>query len=339
MKHEINLNKYPIRTDLTLEIIRNSNIKEKCYEKNRYYQDVKVSDILVDSKMGKIINKKIGRYITITFDDVTDHDNSMKVKKIFSKMFLNIIPKIEKNDLVLIIGLGNKKSTPDSLGPKVAEMITVTNHLYELGVCDNNYQRVATIEPGVIGETGISTSIKIKSLVEKIKPKLVIVIDALASGSIEHVNKTIQITNTGIEPGSGIGNKCDEISFETLKVPVIAIGIPTVVDAVNIVGDTINYMYKQFSFSKNSLKNAKYRLTYGNVNYLKEDILIDKNDKEKYFGLVGKLNDLELKKLIDEVLSPIGYNLMVTPKEIDFVINILAKIIGEGINEILSKKY
>ena len=339
MKHEINLDKYPLRTDLALEVLENSEIKKTYHEKNKKYQNVKVSDIFIDQEMSKVINKKIGRYITISFEDVTDHDNKKNVLRVFSKMFKTILPDIKKDDLVLIIGLGNHKSTPDALGPKSIDKITVTNHLYDMGLCEERYQRVATFKPGVIGETGIDTGIKIKSLVDKLNPKIIIAIDALASGSIEHVNKTIQITDTGIEPGSGIGNKCEEISFDKLKIPVIAIGIPTVVDAVNIVGDTINYMYKQFSFSKNNLHNAKYRFTYGNVNYLKDDIILDKNDKEMYFGLIGKLSEFELKKLIDEVLSPIGYNLMVTPKEIDFVIDILAEIISHGINDVFSNSY
>lgn len=335
MKHEINLEKYPIRTDLALEVLEKSNYQKGFNKKVNKYEDIITTDITLDDETGNKIGKKKGRYITISFEDVTDTTNQKNLLNVFKKCLLNIMPKIKKDDLVIIIGLGNIKSTPDSLGPKTIEKIRVTNHLYNMGVCSNIYQKVATITPGVIGETGIDTGIKIKAIINELKPKLIIAIDALASGSIDRVNKTIQITNSGIEPGSGIGNKASEISYETLNIPVIAIGIPTVVDAVNIVGDTINYMYKQYSFSKKNINKAKYKLTYGNINYLKENINIE--DKEKYFGLIGKLNDIELKKLIDEVLTPIGYNLMVTPKEVDFIIENLASILSHGINDNFAK--
>lgn len=339
MKHEINLDNYQVRTDLALEVLENSNVEKEHLKKTSKYKDITITDIYLDDKDSKNIGKKKGRYITISFDDVTDSDNQKNLLYVFKKSLNSIMPKIEKDDLVVIVGIGNIKSTPDSLGVKVASKITVTNHLYEIGACSRKYQRVATIMPGVVGETGIDTFLKIKSIVKDIKPKLIITIDALASGSINHLNKTIQITDTGIEPGSGIGNKVNEISFDSLNIPVIAIGIPTVVDAINIVGDTINYMYKQFSFSKNNLNKAKYRFTYGNINYLKEDVTIDEDDKEKIFGLIGKLDEIELRKLLDEVLTPIGYNLMVTPKEIDFLIDIFSSILSTGINQIFAKSY
>ena len=330
MKHEINLSKYLLRTDLMDEILENTTLK-KTYKKKTYkYKNIKVTDVFLDKDAGKIIGKKEGRYITIFFDDATDEDNKKEIKKVFLKKLKTILPKLEKDDLILVVGLGNRKSTPDSLGPKVVEKIRVTNHLYKLNVCLEKYQKVATFEPGVTGETGIETSLKIKGIINEIKPKLIIAIDALASGSINRLNKTIQITDTGIEPGSGIGNKREGLNYEIFNIPVLAIGVPTVVDASSIVYDTINYMHKKYSFSK--YHDKKYLLTYGNANYLEKNIKTDNKDKEKLLGLVGKLDENELRQLINEVLNPIGYNLMVTTKEIDFLIDNLSEIIVDVLN-------
>ena len=147
------------------------------------------------------------------------------------------------------------------------------------------------------------------------------------------------MTNTGISPGSGVGNHRKEISMETIGIPVVAIGVPTVVDAVTIVSDTINYMHKHFSYTKNNINNPMNKLIVkGQVNYLKRDIKVNNEDKSTLLGLIGTLNEAEIKSLLLEVLSPIGYNLMVTPKEVDFVIEKLADIIGNGLNDALHKK-
>ena len=240
--------------------------------------------------------------------------------------------KIKKNSLGLIVGLGNDKSTPDSLGPLVVDDIIVTNHLYLIGEMSSNFNRVAAINPGVMGETGIETSDIIKAIINEIKPDYLIVIDSLASKSIDRLNKTIQITDAGIHPGSGIGNRRKEISIDTLKIPVIAIGVPTVVDASVIVSDTINYIYKNYAFNKEYMNDPKSKLTFNNINYLKKEIKENKQDKENLLGLLGTLNEAELQKLVYEVLTPIGYNLMVTPKEIDFIIENLSKVISNSIN-------
>ena len=250
MKHEIDLSKYKIRTDLAIE-----EITEDYKRETKQYDEIKVEKIYIDEQISKKINKKIGNYITIEFKDITDTENKEKVKNIFKKEIKELLKeiKIKDKDLCLIIGLGNRMSTPDSLGPKTIDNLIITNHLYELGFLGEEYRRVAAITPGVMGETGIETSDIIKSISEKIKPDFVIVIDALASSSIERVNKTIQITDTGIHPGSGIGNSRKEISKEILNVPVIAIGVPTTVDAVTIVSDTINYITKHYSYTRKNI--------------------------------------------------------------------------------------
>lgn len=333
MKHSVDLSKYQIRTDLAIESIKDiKNISKEKIEDN-----IKITNVVVDDKVSELINKKKGNYITIEFDDVTDSSNYEKVKKVFVRELNNLLNllKIEKKASCLIIGLGNSKSTPDSLGPLTINNIIVTNHLFELDELSNEYRRVSVLVPGVMGQTGLETSDVISSIVDKFKPDFIILIDALASQSVERVNKTIQMTDTGIHPGSGIGNSRKEISYETLNIPCIAIGVPTVVDAITIVSDTINYMHKHYTYSKLNINNPLNKLMAYSPNYLKEKIELNKKDKETLLGIVGTLEEEEIKQLLFEVLSPIGYNMMVTPKEVDFLIEKLSNLIGNGLNEAL----
>ena len=333
MKHEIDLSKYKIRTDLAIESVP-QNLKIKTKE----IDNIKISKLYIDEEISKQINKKIGNYITIEFEDITDEYNKEKVKEIFIKELKQLLKdmNIKKQDSCLIIGLGNRMSTPDSLGPKTIDNIIITNHLYKLGVLDDKYRRVSALNPGVMGTTGIETSDIIESISKKTNPEFIIVIDALASSSIERVNKTIQITDTGIHPGSGIGNSRKEISKDLLNIPVIAIGVPTTVDAVTIVSDTINYLTKHYSYTRKNINNPMNKLIIkGNINYLKKDIKIDMNEKKELLGLIGILDEEETRQLIHETLTPIGYNFMVTPKEIDFIIDKLTDILGEGLNKTL----
>lgn len=337
MKHEIDLKNYQIRTDLAIEQVESSNNLEGVRQDSYVINDIKVTSVILDenNKLGK--NK--GNYITIEFDDITDTNNRKNVEDILKNEIKKLLRKmnIGDNDMCLVIGLGNSRSTPDSLGPLTINNILVTNHLYLLNSLDDNYRRVCAINPGVTGETGIETSDIILSIVNNIKPEFIITIDALASQSISRVNKTIQMTDTGIHPGSGIGNKRKEISENTIGIPVLSIGVPTVVDASVIVADTINYMYKHYVFNKEYIKNPKSKFTFNNINYLDKKINISRDDKTNLLGLIGLLNDDEVKELIYEVLTPIGYNLMVTPKEVDFVMNKLSLLIGSAINSSLHK--
>ena len=336
MGHNIDLSNYKIRTDLAIEAIDNKKIKG-ITSKKIIEEGIKVTEVMIDEEASQIINKKKGNYITIEFEDVTDYENGKKVEKKFSSELTKLINKlnIDKEASCLIVGLGNSKSTPDSLGPLVINNVLVTNHLFELEEVTDGYRRVSVLVPGVMGQTGLETSEVISSLVDKFKPNFLIAIDALASQSIERVNKTIQMTDTGIHPGSGIGNSRKEISYETLKIPCIAIGVPTVVDAITIVSDTINYMHKHYTYSKLNINNPLNKLMAYSPNYLKEKITLNKKDKETLLGIVGTLEENEVKQLLFEVLTPIGFNLMVTPKEVDFLVEKLSLIIGNGINKAL----
>ena len=328
MNKEIDLSKYQIRTDLAVDEIESKIDLKGVTHKENIINDIKVTSVKLEKE--NEINRKPGKYITLEFDDVTDVENKDKVIKTLT-LTLKKILKLKKDSYGLIIGLGNRASTPDSLGPLVVKDVVVTNHLFEIGEMSTNFKRVSAISPGVTGETGIETSDIIESIVNKIKPDYLIVIDSLASKSVQRLNKTIQITDTGIHPGSGIGNKRKEISKDTIGIPVIAIGVPTVVDAAVIVSDTIDFIYKNYAFNKEYMKNPKSKLS-SSVNYLKKKIKENKIEKKELLGLVGTLNPEELQILLYEVLNPIGYNLMVTPKEIDFVIQKLSDIISTSLN-------
>lgn len=333
MKHAVDLKNNILRTDLAVELIKTSPTKQ--------IDDIKITNITLNEDDAKKINKKKGHYTTIEFEDVTDTTNKEKVQKIFAEELKKLlqIENIKENDLCLVIGLGNEKSTPDSLGPLVVSKTLVTNYIYLFSTLDKDLRRVCAISPGVMGETGIETSDLLNSIVKTIKPNFVITIDALAASSVERVNKTIQMTDAGINPGSGVGNKRKEISKEILGIPTIAIGIPTVVDAASIVSDTINYLYEHFAYQTANINNPATKLT-ANVNYLKlsQKFKINPKDKQKILGMVGTLSEEETKALIYEILNPIGYNLMVTPKEEDFVIEKLSEVISGGLNIALHKK-
>ena len=334
--HKIDLKKYEIRTDMAIDLTEKSKDKFETETYNK--KGVKVSWLNLDKD--NEIGKKPGCYLTLEFDDITDDDMKKTVAQVFTEEFLLMLEKIgfNKKTKTLIIGLGNIKSTPDALGPLTSEKIIVTKHLFDMKVkVEDKFTCVSSFYPGVTGSTGIETSDLIKGVCEETKPDLIIVVDALASTSISRVNKSIQVSDTGISPGSGIGNRRKEISKDTLGVPVIAIGVPTVTSAAVIVSDTINYMLKNYAYNKKFSNSKSSKLTVKPVNYLKNEVDATMENKKTLLGLVGLLSEKELSSLTYEVLTPIGYNLMVTPKEVDFVMEKLSEIISYGINHTIHK--
>lgn len=333
MSKEIDLSKYNLRTDLIIDEV--NSIKKDYIE----IKECDTDGIIINKTKVKEDNeiKNKGTYITISFEDVTDRNNFKKVQKIFEEELRYIIKdlNLQKNYKTLVVGLGNRNSTPDSLGVKVSESIIVTRHLFELNEVSKEYNNVASFTPNVMGNTGIEAVDIIKGIINEIDIDLVIVVDALASSKIERVNKTIQLTNSGINPGSGVGNYRKEISENTLGTKVIAIGIPTVVDAATIVTDTINLLIKKVEYMKNNNPKEKLKAK-DKVNYLKETRQsLNEIEKNNLLGLIGTLSDEDLKSLIIEVLSPIDYNMMVTPKEVDFIIDKLSLLISKSINNVL----
>lgn len=337
MKNRINLSKFNIRTDLVID----NNIKNSYLNKEIINNNIAITTVDVNNTLGQELNKKNGIYITIEFKDITNHEDKLEVESCLEKELKKLLKKkkISEKDDCLILGLGNKLSTADSLGPITLDKIMVTRHLFVLNTnVKEGIRSVSAISPGVMANTGIETYDIITSIIKKIKPKFIIVIDALASSSIERINKTIQITDTGIHPGSGIGNNRKEISFDTIGIPVIAIGVPTVVESSIIVNETIDYIFKHLAYIKNNYDLNKLNFGHRDKNkYLKtiQEHNLNEQEKKELSGILGTLNDQEKKELINEVLSSIDYNMIVTPKEIDFLIDKLSEIISTAINKSL----
>ena len=339
MGNKINLSKYNIRTDLIVDIIdNNSNINKETDN----YEGVKITRVEVEKDMEEELNKKKGTYITIEFDDVTNYEDREKIGKCFENEIKKLLNKlnIKDDDDCLIIGLGNEKSTPDALGPLSIKNILVTRHLFILNTNHKEGIRcVSAVIPDVMGNTGIETSDIIKSIVNTIKTKFIITIDALASSSINRLNKTIQMTDTGIHPGSGIGNSRKEINKDTIGVPVIAIGVPTVVESSIIVNDTIKYLLKHISYIKNNFSKSKLTYTkFGNYLDKIKNSDLSTDEKKEILGMIGELSEEDKLSLINEVLTSINYNLMVTNTEIDYLILKLSEIIANSLNNALHRQ-
>lgn len=339
MGNKINLSKYNIRTDLIVDVIdNNSNINKE----TDTYDGVKITRVEVEKDMEEELNKKKGTYITIEFDDVTNYEDREKIGKCFENEIKKLLNKfnIKDDDDCLIIGLGNEKSTPDALGPLSVKNILVTRHLFILNTNHKEGLRsVSAVIPDVMGNTGIETSDIIKSIVNTINPKFIITIDALASSSINRLNKTIQMTDTGIHPGSGIGNSRKEINKDTIGVPVIAIGVPTVVESSIIVNDTIKYLLKHISYIKNNFSKSKLTYTkFGNYLDKIKNSDLSKEEKKEILGMIGELSEEDKLSLINEVLTSINYNLMVTNTEIDYLILKLSEIIANSLNNALHRQ-
>lgn len=337
MKNRIDLSNFNIRTDL---IIDNNNLYSNL-KKKKINDNIRLSNIEVTKHLSTILKKKKGYYSTIEFDDISNHEDKAEIENVLVKELKKVLAKkkINPSDECLIIGLGNEQSTADSLGPCTTNKILVTRHLFVLNTnVKKGIRSVGAITPGVMANTGIETYDIINSLIKEVKPKFLIVIDSLASSSIERINKTIQITDTGIHPGSGIGNNRKEISFETIGIPVIAIGVPTVVESSILVSDTIDYLFQHLSYIKNHVDECKLVVQRKNkkkyLEYLQKEKLND-IEKKEVTGILGELSANEKKMLILEVLNSIDYNMIVTPKEIDFLIDKLSDTIAGALNKCL----
>lgn len=360
MEESIDLSAYGIRTDLAVEasemalaekldsVQERENVSqlEGVIIKEKEVEDIKISLVEITPEGEKALGKKTGRYLTMEAVGIRQQDTELqqKVERIFAQEFSQFLEGcgINKDASCLVVGLGNWNVTPDALGPLVCENLLVTRHLFQLQPenVEEGYRPVSALSPGVMGLTGIETSDIIFGVVEKTKPDFVIAIDALAARSIERVNSTIQISDTGIHPGSGVGNKRKELSKETLGIPVIAIGIPTVVDAVSITSDTIDFILKHFGKEMREGNRPSRALAPAGMNFGKRKVLTDEDLPEEhhrktFLGMIGNLEEEEKRKLIYEVLSPLGHNLMVTPKEVDVFIEDMANLVANGLNAAL----
>lgn len=315
---DLELEQYSVRTDLALEAqeMATQSYGEQIPGVHSEFEDINgimVTRMDITSPEGAgIIGKQVGHYVTVEVPGLRRKDSDLqnRVATQFAKEFEQFLHKLEipKEAKVLIIGLGNWNVTPDALGPLVVENVTVTRHYFELmpDQVGPGYRQVSAVAPGVLGTTGIETSDIVQSIVEKSKPDFVIAIDALASKALERVNTTIQLADTGIHPGSGIGNKRKGLTKDILGVPVIAIGVPTVVYASTIVNSIMDMMIKHFKQQT--------------------------NNTQAIFGALEQLSEQERLGMVREVLNPMGHDLLVTPKEVDEFIEDIANIIASGLN-------
>lgn len=214
--------------------------------------EIRITRVIIETKNGaKSMGKPIGTYITLEAPAmvIPDEEYHQEISNELALQLKTIIPGIDTELSVLVVGLGNRDVTADALGPNVVDNLTITRHMVkEYGKAAFNKDKIHMVSglvPGVMARTGMESQEIIKGVVEKTKPDAVIVIDALAARSTKRLNRTIQITNTGIHPGSGVGNHRNSISEESLGIPVIAIGVPTVVDAATIVSDALEKLMRQ----------------------------------------------------------------------------------------------
>lgn len=316
------MNKFSIRTDLAIEttelLIKNAKKAEKeekidgveiNVEKSER-DDITVTWVKITNEEGeKSMGKPIGNYVTIESPAMKENDAEAHehIIKILSQNLIKL-RNIDENSVILVVGLGNWNVTPDALGPQVVSRILVTRHIAHSlpEEINDSVRAVAAISPGVMGITGIETGEIIKGIAKSMKPDLIIAVDALAARRSGRINSAIQMADTGVIPGSGVGNKRMALNEQTLGVPVIAVGVPTVVDAATLVNDTMDMMLgAMMSESKNG---------------------------GEFYEMLSELHEEDKYNLITQILNPYVGNMFVTPKEVDAVIKRLANIIANSIN-------
>ena len=320
------LEKYSVRTDLALEEkerFESDNVEipgvvlDEEYDKET---EIRITRVKVETENGaKTMGKPVGVYLTIEAPNmaVPDEDYHREVSIKLSGFIRELIQgrELDTEDLsVLVVGLGNRKVTPDALGPYVADNLCVTRHIvkeygkYAMGM--EHARLVSAIVPGVMGQTGMETLEIVKGVVSETKPDLVIAIDALAARNTR-LNRTIQIADTGIHPGSGVGNHRNGLTKESVGVPVIGIGVPTVVDAATIANDTMENLI-------NALESSEMLKGVG-------DVLRTYNSAEKY-------------ELVKELISPHLNGMYVTPKDEDDLVKQISYTISEALNMLFTNK-
>jgi spore protease len=305
---------FEVRTDLALEVNEevsgsegklNGVIVDNDIDKE---SNIKITTLKITNSHGaKILGKAMGTYVTIEAEELSncDEDYSKKASDILEiyikKLLDGMIPNTSKCSL-LIVGLGNRQVTADALGPLVVENLSVNHHIYK-----DNTVTLAALSPGVMAQTGMETAQIIKGIVKETMPDVVIAIDALAARDSKRLNTTIQISDRGINPGSGVGNHRVGITRENIGVPVLAIGVPTVIDAPTIVNDTMENLISLLAQVKELESVA--------------DVLSEYTPSEKY-------------SLIKEIIAPEMSEMYVTPKDIDANIKIISYILSDAINQV-----
>ena len=317
------LENYNIRTDLALETRErfvSDHVEipgvsvEETYDEER---EIRTTRVVVETENGaKMMGKPVGTYLTIEAPNmaVPDEDYHREISKKLAEDIKELVPERKEEVSVLVVGLGNREVTPDALGPYVADHLHVTRHIvkeygkYAMG--KDQVYLVSAVVPGVTGQTGMETLEIVKGVVEETEPDFVVAIDALAARNSKRLNRTIQITDTGICPGSGVGNHRLALNRETLGVKVIGIGVPTVVDAVTIVNDTME-------------------------NFI---VALESSELLKSVGeTLRSYNDAEKQELIRELIAPHLNGMYMTPKNIDDTIKRVSFTISEALNILFSE--
>ena len=326
--------KYNVRTDLALEshevLVEREGPPELPgvkieTEKTEY---ATISRVTVENELGaQMMGKAPGHYSTIEAPILRQHNREVQeeIAQLLAKELEWFMEQsgLGSEDGILVVGLGNWNATPDALGPRVVENLMVTRHLLEMSPPElrQGLRAIAAISPGVLGLTGIETGEIIMGVSERIGAKAVICIDALASRSVERLCSTIQISDTGIHPGAGVGNRRLPINQDTLGVPVIAIGIPTVVHAVTIVSDALDLL------ENGRFENQEKDFPKPTEFAVDPDYLLGRKEPP-----VVKMREQNKRQLISEVLEPYMGTMIVTPKEIDALIDEVTDVVAGALN-------
>lgn len=316
------IEKYSIRTDLALEQkerFEADNVEIPgvvLEEEEDRERDIRVTTVRIETEKGaKIMGKPVGTYITLEAPElaVPDEGYHSEVSEEILRYLRRLLPADKDEFSVLVAGLGNRQVTPDALGPYVADNLNITRHIvkeygkYAMGresVC-----LLSAIVPGVMAQTGMETVEILRGVVREAKPDAVVAIDALAARNTRRLNRTVQISDTGINPGSGIGNQRNAITQKTVGVPVIAIGVPTVVDAATIVGDAMENLIASME-SSDALKGVGV-------------VLSGYSAAEKY-------------ELVKELIAPHLNGMFVTPKDVDETVRRISFTISEALNRLFA---
>ena len=314
-------------------------------EQYKQYKGIDVTRTMINAQAAKKIQKEPGCYITIHSENLNQGDTTEQhhIENVLAKEIEWLIHEhnITEEAVGLIVGLGNLRVTPDALGPKTSEKILVTNHLFTLEDYDvtQGYRPVSTIAPGVMGTTGMETMEIIQGIVKEHEPDFLIAIDALRARAVSRLNETIQLSDTGIHPGSGIGNKRKGLSEDTLGIPVFAIGVPTVVDAVTITNDAIENVLRHLGKAWKDQDRPSQSLAPSGFHFgkskLSEEDKPERKEQQSLLGIFGTLTHEEKQAFIHEVLTPLGANLIVTPKNVDAFMDDMSDILANGLNQAL----
>ena len=316
-KQNSTLKSFSVRTDLAIEAreLAQQNAQEAdrldgVDVSTKKDPDYFLTHVRIHSEEGsRLMGKPKGDYITLESEKLKENDAECheKIIKILAENIRSLV-KFGEDDCILVAGLGNWNITPDALGPKVVSKILVTRHLQGTlpEVIEETVRPVAAVSPGVMGITGIETGEILKGIVDKLHPSLLIAIDALAARRSNRINAAIQMSDTGVAPGAGVGNQRMMLDKESLGIPVIAIGVPTVVDAATLVNDTMDRIL--------------------------EEMMQQTEKGSEFYKTLQSLEQEEKYQMIADILCPYTGNMFVTPKEVDAVVDRLANIIANAVN-------